>query len=47
MSTLLIGWAIVWVLDGPGLSPGPELMFVGIGGPVCKILSLMSSAITP
>jgi len=29
MSTLLMGWAIVWVLDGPGLGLGPMLVFVG------------------
>jgi len=34
MYVLLVGWAIAWVLGGPGL------MFVGIRGIVCNILSL-------
>jgi len=43
MSALLMGWAIIWVLDGPGLSLGPELVFVVTRGLVCNILSLVLS----
>jgi len=43
MYALLVGWAIVWVLDGPGLSLGLELVFVGTRSLVCDILSLMLS----
>jgi len=39
-----MGWAIVSLLDGPGSSPGPKLVFISTRGPICKILSLMSSA---
>jgi len=35
-----MGWAIVWVLDGPGVSLGSKVVFVGTRGLVCNILSL-------
>jgi len=43
MFVLLMGWAIVWVLDMPGPNPGPELVFYGSRGLVCNFLSLVSS----
>jgi len=43
MHALLMGWAIVWVLDGPRLSPGPVLVFVAMRGLVYNILSLVLS----
>jgi len=43
MSALLMGWAIVWVLDGPRLSPRLELVFIDTRGLVCNILSLVLS----
>jgi len=39
MFTPLMGWAIVWILDGSGLSLGPELVFASTRGLVCNILS--------
>jgi len=43
MFALLMGWAVVWVLDGPRLSVGPKLVFVSTRGPVCNILCLVLS----
>jgi len=39
MSSILMGWANILVLDGPGLSLGPALAYVGTRGLVCDILS--------
>ena len=36
----VVGQAIVWVVDGPGLGLGPQLMIVGTRGLVCNILNL-------
>jgi len=43
MHVVPIGWAIIWVLDGPRLSPGLELVFVSTKSLVCNILSLVLS----
>jgi len=39
MSSILMGWANVWVLDRSGLNLGHVLAYVGTGGLVCDILS--------
>ena len=35
-----MGWANIWIHDGPGLSPSPMLAFVDTRDPVYDILSL-------
>jgi len=39
MSAILMGWATVLILDGPGLGPSPGLMYMGIRGFIWDILS--------
>jgi len=43
MSAFPMDWAIVWVLDGHGLSLGPEIVFVGTRCLIYNILSLVLS----
>jgi len=43
MFAILMGWAIVWVLDGPEPNPSLELVFYCTRGLVCNFLSLVSS----